>query len=423
MSRSASLKTAPARWRPGPRPAWFTGLDTIGDTLESSAALVALDADSLLAAAREPTGLDDFGGDSWREGFDVLIDAIEREAGLHTVGRLLTRAEIVRLLQNRLRIIDTLARHPEIEQREITAPIFITGTARSGTSILHELLALDPAHRSPAAWEVLYSVPPPERASHDTDPRIAIADRDVSFWHEIAPEYSTMHRNTGALPHECIFLMAHEFASDHFSGVLQIPSYARWLVRSDPRPAFRFHRRMLQLLGWRCGPEQWLLKAPSHLAVLPALFSIYPDARVVLTHRDPARTVPSTISLMATLRHMRRDDVDVDRLAAQLADGMALGLDAVMHWRAQGEVPDDRFYDLRYADLMADPVGALRRLYASWDRELDDATAQRVERYLAARPREQHGPHRYDLSTFGIDADALRARYARYRAQYDVPEE
>lgn len=337
---SASVKTARATWRPGPRPAWVSGLDTIGETLAGASALVSLDADSLLAAACEPTGLDDFGGDAWREGFAVLLDAIEQEAALHALGRILTRAEIVRLLQNRLRIVDTLARTPEIEQREIPAPIFITGTARSGTSILHELLALDPAHRSPAAWEVLYSVPPPETASYETDPRIAIADRDVTFWHEIAPEYRSMHSNTGALPHECIFLMAHEFASDHFSGVLQAPSYARWLVRSDLRPAFRFHRRMLQLLGWRCGPPQWLLKAPSHLSALPALFDVYPDARIVMTHRDPARTVPSTISLMATLRHMRRNDVDVDRLAAQLADGMALGLDAVMHWRARGEVPD-----------------------------------------------------------------------------------
>ncbi len=411
---------ATASWTSPPRPAWVERLNTVGDNVGGAGNLVALDESSLIDAATRATGLSDFGETTWREPFGVLLDAIAREANLNTVGRMLTRSEIVRILENRLRITDTLRAHPEILKGEIHAPLVISGTARSGTSILHELLALDPAHRTPRAWEVMYSVPPPETATYETDPRIERADREVTLWHEIAPEYVAMHANGGALPHECIFLMSHEFASAHFSGVLDVPSYALWLATHDLAPAFRFHRRQLQLLQWRHPGERWLLKAPSHLTVLPALFSVYPDARLVLTHRDPAKTVASTISLMATLRHMRRDHVDVAALAQQLGRGMAIGLEKVIQERAERKIPDAQIVDLQYHDLMRDPVGAIRGLYERLELELTRETEERMRAYLAAKPRGKHGSHSYSLEAFGLDRDAMRERYAGYMRHYGV---
>ena len=405
------------------RPAWVDGVNALGANLGGAEHLIALDADSLVAAARAATGLDDFGDDGWQEPFAVLTDALAREAKLNTVGRLLTRAELVRVLANRLRLVDLWKREPEILAGQVRAPIFIVGTARSGTSILHEVLAQDPRLRSPATWEIFYSVPPPEAATCATDARIAGTDHEVKLWHEVAPEYLTMHANAAVHPQECIFLMAHELASEHFSGVHDVPSYALWLATHDLTPSFRFHRRMLQTLQWRHPGERWLLKAPSHLTVLPALFAVYPDARVVFTHRDPAKTVPSTASLMATLRRMRRDHVDANAIAKLLVRGVAMGLEKMMAERASGATPDGQFVDLRYADLMRDPLAAVRAVYDRLGMTLPDDIADRMRAYLAAKPRGKHGEHRYRLEDFGLDRERLRRGYAAYCARFDVPAE
>ncbi|MBM4268574.1 MAG: sulfotransferase [Deltaproteobacteria bacterium] len=430
-----------------PRPSWVEAFNTVGESLGGASHVVPIDGARLIEDAVRTTGLDDFGDDSWREAYAVLLEAIAREADLNLVGRVLTHSEIARLLQNRLRIVETRKRHPEIAEIPVRAPIVITGTARSGTSILHELLAQDPAHRSPRAWEVMYSVPPPEPATFETDPRIERADREVTLWHDVAPEYKTMHENGGALPLECIFLMAHEFRSNHFSGVLDVPSYAVWLATHDLRPAFRFHRDQLQLLGFKWGPVRsgvsaprlsgarvqmrdnepdplrWLLKAPSHLSVLPALFAVYPDARLILTHRDPAKTVPSTASLMATLRRMRRDRVDAVALGRQLAMGMAAGLDRVIEQRATGEIPDSQIVDLHYHELISDPFGTIRRTYERLGLELTEVAEERMRAYLAAKPRAKHGAHPYAPEDFGLERAALRERFATYMRKYDVAAE
>jgi hypothetical protein len=405
------------------RPAWVDGINALGENLGGADRLIALDADSLLDGARLATGLDDFGDDGWREGFAVLVDAIAREAHLNTMGRLMTRAELVRVLANRLRLVDLWKQHPEILDEEIRAPIFIVGTARSGTSILQEVLAQDPRLRSPATWEAFYSVPPPESSTYATDPRIRGTDHEVKLWHEVAPEYLTMHANAAVHPQECIFLMAHELASEHFSGVLDVPTYAYWLATHDLSPSFRFHRRMLQTLQWHAPAERWLLKAPSHLPVLPALFAVYPDARIVFTHRDPAKTVPSTASLMATLRRMRRDHVDTAALAKLLVRGVAMGLEKMMGERASGAIPDPQFVDVRYADLMKDPLAAIRSVYERLEMDLPAEIAERMRAYLAAKPRGKHGAHRYDPGDLGIDLARLRTRYARYMERFEVPEE
>ncbi len=276
-------------WSPKPRPEWVTELNAFGRQLGSPAALVALDEQSLLDAARAATGLDDFGDDAWREPFGILLHALEHEADLHLLGRIQARNDIVRSLVNRLQVHAELAAHPEILDEAIDAPVLVVGTGRSGTSILHELLAQDPAHRVARTWELLHPCPPPERATYATDPRIRAADQEYRFWHLIAPEYETMHENGGDVPNEDPLIDMLEFASDHLMGSYPVPSYGRWLARSDPAPGFRAHRRFLQLLQWRCPGERWVLKSPSYLARLPQFFAEYPDAYVVLDASRPAQ--------------------------------------------------------------------------------------------------------------------------------------
>ncbi|HER19608.1 MAG TPA: sulfotransferase [Chromatiales bacterium] len=337
------------------------------------------------------------------------------------VGRLLARAEIQRILQNRLAVEATLRAAPEIANQEVRAPIVVTGLGRSGTTLLHELLALDPANRVPMQWELMYSVPPPEAASYATDPRIDRVRREIGVMDAADPAFPSMHELAADLPTECIYVFAHQFASDMFVGEFDIPSYTIWNGTADMRPAYDYHRRFLRLLQWRNRGERWALKAPSHLSHLTELFATYPDARVVVTHRDPLRVIGSLASLMATLRRMRSDHVDYDAIAGQMAFGFEYLTARVMEQRDEGLAGD--VIDVRYADLVEDPVATVRSLYETWDLPFDAAHAQRIRRRLASRENGQGGGHRYSFTDTGLERAEQRAKFAAYMQRYRIPEE
>lgn len=416
-------------WVPPPRPVWVDEVNALGRHAGGAERIVALDEESLLAAACAATGLDDFGdfgdaeGRGWREGWSVLLGALGAEAQLHLVGRLLARSELLRALTARLEVTATRALQPEIARQIIEAPVFVTGTGRSGTSILHELLAQDPRHRVLRTWEALYPCPAPERAKYHLDARIERADRDVRLWDHVAPEYRTMHENGGDVPQECIALTAQHFASELWGGSYPVPSYSAWLAGTDLAPAYAWHRSVLQLLQWRCAGDRWVLKAPSHLAALPALFAEYPDAQVVVVHRDPLRVLPSLASLVGTLRWMRTDEVDFPAIVRATAKGTARLLAWVTELRDRGDVPAAQVHDVRYADLVADPWDTMRGIYSVLGVDLPGDVLSRMQGYLATRPQGRHGAHSYAFDDLGLDRDAERGRYADYMARYGVTEE
>lgn len=407
-----------------PRPAWVDAVNALGANLgDDGRSLVSLDPAALLAAASGATGLEDFGDDWFRAPLARLCESLEREARLTLVGRLLARAELQRLLQNRLEIEAWWAAHPELADEPIVAPIVVTGLGRSGTTLLHELLAQDPASRVPMQWEVMYPVPPPERATWERDPRIDRVRREIGVMDAADPAFTAMHELAADLPTECIYLFAHDFASDMFVGEFDVPSYALWTATADLAHAYATHRRCLALLQSRHRGDRWVLKAPSHLARLATLFGTYPDARVIVTHRDPLRVLGSLASLMATLRRMRSDRVDRAGLAAGIAFGFAHLLDGVMAARAAGELPADRIGDVRYADLVADPIGTVRRLYGGWGLPLARDVEERMRARLGAMRHGTRTPHRYRFEDTGLDLDEQRARFAAYLERYGVERE
>ena len=412
-------------WSPNPQASWVESFNALGANLgeEGQRSLVSLDEAAMLAAACRATGLEDYGDDAFRDGLRRLLEALEGEAQMNLLGRLLARQEIQRILQTRLQIQATLTERPEIEQEEIRAPIFITGLARTGTTFLHELLTADDRNRVPMLWETMYPAPPPETASFTTDPRIAAADREIRIMDEIVPAFPSMHENRGDLPTECIFLLAQEFATDMFSGSHEIPSYSAWMSTTDKVASYRAHRRLLQLLQSRHRRERWVLKAPSHLAQLPALFEVYPDAHVVITHRDPLRVLGSLTNLMATLRGMRSDHVDYASVVWQMSPGYEMLVGKVMEQRAAGLLPEEQITDVLYRDLVADPVGSVRRVYDRVGVALPDRVRGQVQRHVEGRPRDKHGVHAYRFADTGLDLAQERAKYAAYQERHGVPSE
>jgi hypothetical protein len=411
-------------WTPPRREPWVERLNALGRNLgDDGRSLVALDEATLLAASREATGLDDF-GDAWfRTALAKLLAALEGEARLTLLGRLFARSEIQRLLQNRLRVEDWIRRHPAVLEERIEAPIFVTGLGRSGTTLLHELLMQDPANRVPLLWETFFSVPPPEPATHRSDARALAADLEITLMDAALPSLTSMHENAGDLPTECIFLFAHQLATDMFTGEFAIPSYTLWLHAQDPAPLYAYHQRLLQLLQSRHRAERWVLKAPSHLGQLPALFRAYPDARVVITHRDPLRVIGSLCNLMAALHWMRSDHVDYDAIVRAMALGFPFLCERMMKQRDAGALPAERIADVRYADLVRAPLETVDRLYQRLGLSLPAEAEARMRRYLADRRQDRRSGHEYAFETTGLDREAERTRYTAYLERYGIPAE
>lgn len=406
-------------WQPGPRPAWVTALNENSDP-----AWIGLDADALLREASARTGLSDFGSDRFQEPFRIFVDSLRNEANLHTIGALLIRDDLINSLTVRLQITETRKRHPEITHETIDRPIFITGLPRTGTSITHELLAADPRHRAPLHWEVRNPCPPPETATYRTDERIARADRQIRLWCEIVPEYDMMHELGGDIPVEDVQVMAHSFVSDEWMGRHVVPSYAAWYAECDRVPGFEFHKQMLQNLQWKCPGERWVLKSPSHMSQLDALLAVYPDARIIFTHRDPLRVLPSVVSILYSTAYVRSDDVDADAVAGWFTGETCKALlDGMTALRESGRLPKSQCYDLRYADLIKDPIKAIGGIYEHFEIDYPEASRQAQQSYIDNKPKGRHGAHKYDFADTGLDLDEERERFSEYYERYQVRRE
>jgi Sulfotransferase family len=390
--------------------------------------LISLHPDDLRRAACATTGLDDFGDTWWEEPFRRLCTALDEEARLHLPGRLRTRAELQLILQNRLRLVDVWQKEPAILEEEVRSPIVVTGLGRSGTTFLHELLACDPANRPPLLWELLHTVPYDERSAQ-------LCDDEITLMDELVPAFTAMHENGGHLPTECIFAFAHQFSSDVYTGLYNVGSYTIWRSGQDQAPIYDWHRRMLQTLqhvtpahGTGVGDgdgvgSRWVLKAPSHLSALPLVFGTYPDARVVITHRDPLRVIGSLSDLMATLHYMHSDHVDHGVLVQFMAMGLEMQMDEVTAERNSGAVPDDLVSDVVYGDLIGDPVGTIERLYRGWGQPVGTAFRDNLGAYLSARHDGRAAGHDYSFADTGLDLATHRALVAGYQERYGVPSE
>ncbi len=407
-----------------PKPFALRALNRAGAALASIGLRApSLAPDDLLAAATRKTGLADFGDPSFRVALEQLVGAFEREADLTALGRMVARRDLGRLLEGRLRMESTLRAHPEIEAAPIRAPIFVLGLPRTGTTILHELLALDPASRVPVSWEVMTPWPPPERATFETDPRIAIAEKQLGGVEQIIPGFQAIHRMGARLPQECVAITAYEFASILFTTTHRVCGYQTWLESIDHRALYRAHRRWLQYFQWRVPADRWVLKSPGHLWTLDALLAVYPDARIVQTHRDPLRVLASLVSLSALLRSMASDAIDPPAIAREWAPRLAAGLEASMRARDAAGLPDDRVFDVHFHEFLGNEIETIRRFYDRFGLELSSEAESRMRRYIADNPKDKHGGHRYDFGTAGLDPAAERRRFAAYAERFAIASE
>jgi hypothetical protein len=402
-------------------------MNLFGDAVGDPGLIVELDAAELVTLARATTGLDDLGEDEWpgwTETFERMLDSIDTESQLHLLGRVLTRAEVLRVVQTWLRLQDAWQTTPAIAQQAIDAPLFVVGPPRTGTTILLELLALDPQLRAPIAYEALY----PLVSMGAVERRLALAESEQELWADIHPEFMTMHELASNLPCECVHFLMYDFSGPYWSMVYDTPSFTGWQLEHLETLArvYRLHRRMLQTFQQQAPDpslRRWLLKSPYHVSTLPALFAEYPDARVIHTHRDPRKFLASLVSILSAVRFMRSDAVDVELLASLMQPTYQMFLDGTIAERENGTIPNDQIVDSHFVDLMADPVTSLRKTYEKLALDWPTGHDRTVTEYLANKPKGKHGTHAYSLADVGLDEDSVRATFEHYVSYYGIVEE
>ncbi|BCO99750.1 sulfotransferase family protein [Mycobacterium intracellulare] len=376
------------------------------------------DADELEDGARAATGLEDFGSPYYREGLERIVEALNTEADLNEIGRVIQHATVSNALIQRLKVEDTYRQHPEIDDQVVGGPVFVIGLPRTGTTALSQLVAADPQFRSLRMWESQAPVPPPEAATQHSDPRIAQAEAGLKMLNNMFPLMKTLYNSEPTAPTECQDLMGMSFRTFHFDGAVRAPGYLAWLMDCDMRGTYLFHRRVLKLLQWHCPPVLWHLKTPVHMFALDALVEAYPNAKFLWSHRDPAKVMGSVCSLIRYVRSWSSDRTDDEELGAEQVDSWAEGVRRAMDFR--GRAGDDRFADVSFADLQSDPVGTLRTSYDALGLTFTDGTLSSVERWAADHRPGSRGAHDYDLADYGLTPDGVRARFADYLASYDA---
>ena len=377
-----------------------------------------LQPDALIATAIEQTGLDDFGGDSYREGLDVYCESVATDAQLNGIGEAAIPGAIVSALANRLRVTDWAKQHLEVTDEQIDAPWIVIGIFRAGTTLFSYLLEKDDRSRPLLRWEAQNSVPP-SRGDHRNDPRVEPLRAGAAALDQLNPRIKIVQSEEPDGPTECISVLNQDFKSLTWEALANVPSYGQWLRVTDHRSAYDYHRLVLQTLQSGGVRGRWSLKSPHHVMRLDALHAVYPDARLVVLHRDPLVLCASVCSLITTLTSTFSDANHVAYIARHWTQMLEDSIEALDIFRAAH--PDVKIHDVYYADLARGPIDTMRRAYEAFGDVLDGQALDAMTAHVESHPKGRFGRHGYDLAEFGLDADALRERFAGYVARYDTP--
>lgn len=392
---------------------------------------VSLTTEALLQAAQKTTGLSDFGGNiyggsdaDWQEGFERLLRSLNSEAELNPTGRLIAFNELLRHLVNRLQVTEDIKKNPEILDVVITAPLFIVGLPRTGSTILHDLLAQDIDNRVPLTWECHHMSPPPEKETYDSDPRIAICEAHFEQTSRaLIPEFQAIHEMGALLAQECVMLNAFDFKSIIFANQFHIPSYQRWVENTDLTSVYRTHKCQLQYMQWKNPGKRWVLKSVGHLWGLNAICQIYPDARVVMTHRDPLKLIASHCSLVSMACSMGSDNIQKQEVAEFWSKSWEDAMRKGITFCESGSDIATHAFNMHFSELVKDQVAMAQRIYNHFGMDLSEATKERMRQFIANNPKDRHGVHHYTLEQFGLNATKERERYRFYQEYFNVAKE
>jgi hypothetical protein len=364
--------------------------------------------EELMAEAVAQTGLDDFGDDSFREGLEILLRSLGDEARLNATGEAVIYPRLVGHLVNRLQVEDWYRRHPEIEDVPISTPLFGLSLPRTGSTVLSFLLAQDPNVRYLRQWESSRPCPPPATVV-GPDPRIEEEGAGQAAGQAGSKEHVPSDING---PMECLDLMALDFKTQIYHAFARIPTYAAWVADADLTSTYRYERRVLKLLQWGEQPRPWRLKTPAHMLWIDYLVRVFPDARFVMTHRDPTDVLLSVADVYADIGGMFTDHLDRGYIGRVNVEQWSTGIERVIKFRDNGG--DERFYDIDFLAMQADPVGEVGRLYRWLGESVTEEFERRMREWSDANAARHEPSQHSDPDTYGLDLGQIRPLFADY---------
>jgi len=367
------------------------------------------------------TSLEDFGDPPIARPLSILTDSLEREADLHPAGRFLMRMHLLEILETRLRLSRSWQSQTDtLEISPISRPVFITGMPRSGSTFLHELLSQDPDNRSPRAWEIMFPIPAPAAGESDCDSRVRKAAACFWWFRRLAPQADAVHPLRAFTPHEGVAIHSYTLLSEEFISTCRIPTYERFLRSEGLGAAYSWQKRFLQHLQSRCPTRQWILKSPDHLCALEALFSVFPDAVIIHTHRNPLAVLKSSIQLTRVLHGLFSRADDEDQLQNQQAKTLAERMECSIRFRDHHPELAGRFLDVNYTDLVSRPIETVERIYRHLDRPLTGRVMQKMRPLILSRARYRHPPEPA-MARPGFDALAKTGWFQSYCRRFGIP--
>jgi hypothetical protein len=353
-----------------------------------------------------------------REGLEQLLASIAADSELCVFGKLSLRWDSIRLLRNAQKVEDAHRANPALGAAPVTAPVFILGLPRSGTTFLHGLMAEDEENLVPRNWQTIYPGPRPAGFNPAQDQRVKNVDRQLRLFAGLAPGFEEMHPINADSPQECSEITAHVFQSLRFDSTHRVPGYFHWLEAHGHDDAFRFHKQFLQYLQ-NGTASRWVLKCPDHTFTLDSLLKTYPDARFVIVHRDPIAVLGSVAHLTEVLRRPFLRNIDAAEIGAQVAERWTHGANLLLQFDQRADVPAERKIHVHYDELIAAPLAIIERIYGQFGMVLGEAGHTAMAARLKARPRGGYGKHApYRLENFKLSVPALRTQFAPYVRQY-----
>ena len=396
------------------------GFTTLRDGL--SRRLWPLESEALCAMARRRTGLVDFGDPPIEPALSTLVNSLELEADLHPLGRFLIRAHLCGLLETRLRLIQAWSGQSKtLDASLIRRPIFITGMPRSGSTFLHELMAEDPENRAPRVWEVMFPIPDQKSSRGEVDPRVRKAEASLWWFRRLTPRADSVYPMRASTPHECVAIHSYTLLSEEFTIMCRIPAYEAFLRETDLGPTYAWQKRFLQYLQLSRLTKQWVLKSPDHVHNLKYLLAVFPDAVVIETHRNPLDVLRSTIQLNEVMEGMFAPASDRVQTRIREARSLAKHMERITSFREAHPELEGRFIDVKYHELISDPMAIVRQIYRRLDLRLTERAAEGMQRLASRRSRYKGRRDGLNLADLESDGTLDRHRLEAYCFRFELP--
>lgn len=382
-------------------------------------------AERLVALACQDTGLTDLGDPARNAGLEAYLESLRQDTWeiMTMPARELAADYLVHQLANRLRMVEDRKRQPEIARQKITAPLIVVGPPRSGSTLLHTLLSLDPDNMAPEHWLCREPSPPPGEGP-PSPARLESAEQRMMKMFDLIPDIFVTHpymieEGSGALAECGSDILSMVTTSQQMWCFWGGERYKRYLLEADHTAALQFHHDFLQHAQWGSAGKRWALKGSDHMLWMAELAAQYPDARLIWTHRDLAQQLGSLASVQSILLGLRGNPVSAEQRRAQGARAIELQRASVEKaMRARQGIGDERFLDISYHDMIADPLHTVRRIYEWSGLSVSPVHEAAIGEWLANHNQTKHGTHRHSPEEFGMDAQTINQKFAPYLERF-----